>query len=59
MPWTSAPGNHDYGGNGWLRLLQILPDGKTVRCQDYSPLIDQRCIMSDRTFDFELAMPGA
>lgn len=47
------------GGNGWLRLLQILPDGKTVRCQDYSPLIDQRCTMPDRTFDFELAMPGA
>lgn len=46
------------GGNGWLRLLQVLPDGKTVRCQDYSPLIDQRCTMPDRTFDFELAMPG-
>lgn len=46
------------GGNGWLRLLQILPDGRTVRCQDYSPLLDQRCIMPDRTFDFELAMPG-
>ena len=46
------------GGNGWLRLLQVLPDGKTVRCQDYSPLINQRCTMPDRTFDFELAMPG-
>lgn len=46
------------GGNGWLRLLQILPDGKTVRCQDYSPRLDQRCIMPDRTFDFQLAMPG-
>lgn len=42
------------GGNGWLRLLQVLPDGKTGRCQDYSPLIDQRCTMPDRTFDFEL-----
>ncbi len=46
------------GGNGWLRLLQFLPDGKTVRCQDYSPHIDQRCTMPDRTFDFELAVPG-
>ena len=45
------------GGNGWLRLLQVLPDGKTVRCQDYSPLIDQRCTMPDRTFDFELQRP--
>lgn len=42
------------GGNGWLRLLQVLPDGKTVRCQDYSPPIDRRCTMPDRTFDFEL-----
>lgn len=46
------------GGNGWLRLLQVLPDGKTVRCQDYSPLIDQRCVMEDRTFEFELAVPS-
>ena len=47
------------GGNGWLRLLQILPDGETVRCQDYSPHIDQRCLMPDRTFDFEMALPKA
>lgn len=47
------------GGNGWLRLLQVLPDGKTVRCQDYSPTLNQRCTMPDRTFDFELAMPKA
>ena len=46
------------GGNGWLRLLQFLPDGETVRCQDYSPLIDQRCTMPDRTFDFTLPLPG-
>ena len=45
------------GGNGWLRLLQVLPDGVTVRCQDYSPWIDQRCVMPDRTFDFTLAKP--
>jgi Calcineurin-like phosphoesterase len=42
------------GGNGWLRLLQVLPDGKTIRCQDYSPLLDRRCTMADRTFDFVL-----
>lgn len=46
------------GGNGWLRLLQVLPDGKTVRCQDCFPKLNQRCILPDRTFDFELAMPG-
>ncbi|MDZ4286943.1 MAG: metallophosphoesterase [Prosthecobacter sp.] len=47
------------GGNGWLRLLQVLLDGKTVRCQDYSPWIDQKCTMPDRTFDFEFATPAA
>jgi hypothetical protein len=45
------------GGNGWLRLLQFLPDGKTVRCQDYSPTLDQKCVMPDRTYDFTLPPP--
>lgn len=26
------------GGDGWLRLLEFLPDGKTIRVQTYSPL---------------------
>ncbi|MDB6140331.1 MAG: metallophosphoesterase, partial [Verrucomicrobiaceae bacterium] len=43
------------GGNGWMRLLQVLPDGNTVRCQDYSPWLDRRCTMPDRTYDFTLA----
>ena len=46
------------GGNGWMRLLQFLPDGKTVRTRDFSPWIDQTCTMPDRTFDFELAVPA-
>ena len=46
------------GGNGWMRLLQVLPDGKTVRCQDFSPWLDQKCTMPDRTFDFELPVPA-
>ena len=45
------------GGNGWMRLLQFLPDGKTVRCRDFSPWIGQTCAMPDRTYDFELAAP--
>jgi hypothetical protein len=45
------------GGNGWMRLLQVLPDGKTVRCQDFSPTLGQKCTMTDRTFDFELPVP--
>lgn len=42
------------GGNGWLRLLQILPDGKTIRSREYSPKLDLTCTMPDRTFDFEI-----
>jgi 3',5'-cyclic AMP phosphodiesterase CpdA len=44
----------DNGGNGWLRLLQFLSDGKTVRSHEYSPTLDQTSTMPDRTFDFEL-----
>lgn len=43
------------GGNGWLRLLQFLPDGKTVRVRDYSPLLDETSTAPECTFEFELA----
>ena len=26
------------GGDGWLRLLEFLPDGKTIKASTYSPL---------------------
>lgn len=42
------------GGNGWLRLLQFLPDGRTVRSREYSPTLGQTSTMPDRTFDFQL-----
>ncbi|MCE9518457.1 MAG: hypothetical protein K8R87_02655 [Verrucomicrobia bacterium] len=42
------------GGNGWMRLLQFLPDGKTVRSRDFSPLLNETCTMPDRTYDMEL-----
>lgn len=29
------------GGNGYLRLLEFLPDGKTVRAKTYSPTLDR------------------
>lgn len=29
------------GGDGWLRLLEFQPDGKTVQVYDYSPTRDQ------------------
>jgi hypothetical protein len=41
------------GGNGWMRLLQFLPDGRTVRVRDYSPVLDLSCTMPDRTYDMD------
>ena len=43
------------GGNGWMRLLQFLPDGRTVRTRDYSPILDQSCTMPDRCYDMDFA----
>jgi len=31
-------GWHGNGGDGWLRLLEFLPDGKTVKVKTFSPL---------------------
>lgn len=47
------------GGNGWMRLLQFLPDGKTVRTRDYSPLLDLTCTMQDRCYDMVFELPNA
>jgi len=30
-------GWHGNGGNGWLRILEFLPDGKTVKVRTFSP----------------------
>jgi hypothetical protein len=42
------------GGNAWLRLLQFLPDGKTVRVRDYTPLLDQTSKSRECAFEFVL-----
>jgi hypothetical protein len=51
---TATPGGRDVhqllvnfqmrpqGGDGWLRLLEFQPDGRTVRVCDYSPTRGQR-----------------
>jgi hypothetical protein len=28
------------GGNGWIRLIEFLPDGETVQVKTYSPYLD-------------------
>lgn len=32
--------NRKIGGEGYLRILEFLPDGKTVHVKTYSPLLD-------------------
>lgn len=44
------------GGDGWLRLMEFRPDGKTVQVYDYSPTRDQRNISRKNQFAF--ALPG-
>ncbi|MGI6677907.1 MAG: hypothetical protein ACOX2Q_02180 [Dehalobacterium sp.] len=31
-------GWHGNGGDGWLRILEFMPDGKTIKVKTYSPL---------------------
>lgn len=51
--------DEEQGGNGWLRLLQFLPDGRTVRVRDYSPLLDKTSSAENCAFEFELDSPPA
>ena len=46
--------NRPNGGDGWLRLLQFLPDGGTVMVRDYSPLLDVTSDDPSCAFEFEL-----
>jgi hypothetical protein len=38
------------GGGGFLRLMEVQPDGRTVQCSDYSPYYDQWLTEPDRKF---------
>jgi hypothetical protein len=42
------------GGNGWMRVLEFLKDGKTVRVRTYSPFLD--LYRTDPTNDFEIVL---
>jgi hypothetical protein len=41
------------GGEGYLRMLEFLPDGKTVRVRSYSPLYDRYLEDADNQFSFQ------
>lgn len=42
------------GGNGYLRLLQFHSDGKTVKVQDYSPVLDQASSQPKTNYELTL-----
>lgn len=44
----------DMGGQGWMRILEFLPDGQTVRVFTYSPLFDDFNRDPEHTFEFTL-----
>jgi hypothetical protein len=44
-----------YGGDGWLRIVEFLEDGTTVRVRAYSPLWDLERTHSDFAFEFEVS----
>ena len=50
--------DQERGGNGYLRLLQFSPGGRTVRVGDYSPVLDRWIDDPDRRFDLVLDLPS-
>jgi len=47
------------GGEGYLRLMEFLPDGKTVQVKTYSPYLDKYLTDDQQQFVLELATPVA
>ncbi len=43
------------GGDGWIRLLEFLPDGQTVQVKTYSPHLDQWRTDPANQFQFTLS----
>ncbi|MEO0531512.1 MAG: lamin tail domain-containing protein, partial [Planctomycetota bacterium] len=43
------------GGNGWLRVLEFLDDGRTVRVRTYSPLHDLQKTDAENQFEFTIS----
>jgi hypothetical protein len=43
------------GGNGWMRIVEFLEDGKTVRIRTYSPLLDMTRTSAAHEFQLVLS----
>lgn len=41
---------HGNGGDGWLRLLEFLPDGKTIKVKTFSPLFAISPLTKDKAW---------
>ncbi len=66
---SSTPGGRDVeqvlvnfqmkpnGGDGWLRLLEFRPDGRTVQVYDYSPTLKLRNDAPSNQFAMKLSPP--
>lgn len=52
--------NRDFGGNGWLRLLQFSPANNTIEVKTYSPWLDdwEEDADSEFTLDYNMEMEG-
>lgn len=47
----------DEGGLGYLRLLELLPDGRTLRFKTYSPSLDLFATAADQDFSLTVEPP--
>jgi hypothetical protein len=47
------------GGEGYMRLMEFLRDGKTVRIYTYSPFYDRFLVEGDQSFTVTLDVPPA
>jgi hypothetical protein len=50
--------NDPRGGDGWLRLIEFLPDHQTVHVKTYSPFLNQWRTTSVHQFDLALSPMG-
>jgi Lamin Tail Domain/Calcineurin-like phosphoesterase len=44
-----------HGGDGWLRIVEFLEDGTTVRVRTYSPFWDMQRTHSQFSFEFQIS----
>jgi len=44
----------DVGGEGYMRLLELMPDGRTMHVRTYSPLVEDFLVATDQQYTIEL-----